>query len=168
MKESARLLGQRLGLSSQETNHMLKEEGFLEGKPGNYNLTEKGKEFGEYSAHDNGYGGYAHRSWGFPIWDSDKVLSSIDTSPEKIEEYRNSYKEAKALARLSKPEPDSTTVIDEPLDNESGSSSSLGVAIALGIAALGLTAIAGLLKVFGKGDNSEKEDIENDNRLLED
>ena len=168
MKESAKLLGQRLGLSSQETNHMLKEEGFLEGKPGNYNLTEKGKEFGEYSAHDNGYGGYAHRSWAFPVWDTDKVLSAIDTSPEKIEEYRNGFKEAKALAKLQNDEPDPTTVVDEPIDNNGSSISPLAVGIGLGIMALGTFVVAGLAKMFGKGDNSEKEDIENDNRLHED
>ena len=45
MNYSARLLGQRFGLNAQEMNMALKQLGYLDGQPGNYIPTEKGKMF---------------------------------------------------------------------------------------------------------------------------
>lgn len=47
MGKSARILGDECGLTAQEMNRILKKQGFLEGEPGNYSLTEKGRQFGE-------------------------------------------------------------------------------------------------------------------------
>ena len=43
MKKSARILGQEFGLTAQEMNFVLKEEGYLEGEPGNYTVAEIGR-----------------------------------------------------------------------------------------------------------------------------
>ena len=43
MTLSAKRLGERCGLTAEEMNILLKEEGFLSGEPGNYYPTEKGK-----------------------------------------------------------------------------------------------------------------------------
>ena len=45
MTLSAKRLGERCGLTAEEMNILLKEEGFLSGEPGNYYPTEKGKLF---------------------------------------------------------------------------------------------------------------------------
>jgi biotin operon repressor len=67
--KSAKQLGEVLGLSSQKVNILLKEKGFLIGEPNNYTVTKKGKKYSEERLKDNGYGGYAARSWGFIMWD---------------------------------------------------------------------------------------------------
>lgn len=41
MTLSAKRLGERCGLTAEEMNILLKEEGFLSGEPGNYYPTEK-------------------------------------------------------------------------------------------------------------------------------
>lgn len=156
MKESARLLGKRIGLSSQVMNYVLKKVGLLEGQPGSYTLTEKGKDFGEYSAHDNGYGGYAHRSWCYPVWDPDKVLSIIDTNPEKIKEYKNEFNEAKKIAKSNIINPDLAENTDDTIDNASRSIHSSKISIAIGILAL-ITSAIGLAKRFAP-DNDKKVD----------
>ena len=60
---SAKQLGMIIGLSAKEVNNILKDKGYLAGKPGEYELTKKGEEFAELRSKDNGFGGYAARSW---------------------------------------------------------------------------------------------------------
>jgi len=78
MGKSARLLGMEFGKTAREMNELLKEHGYLEGSPGAYGLTEKGKQFGEEEDHHRGVGGYAHynRDWITTTWD-EPVLDAI-------------------------------------------------------------------------------------------
>ena len=71
MRKSARLLGRMVGLGSREVNLKLAELGYLEGKPGNWTITEEGKKHGEERFDGNGYGGYAARGWSYFMWDED-------------------------------------------------------------------------------------------------
>ncbi len=79
MTLSAKRLGERCGLTAEEMNILLKEEGFLSGEPGNYYPTEKGKLFVVEKGDDNGYGGYAFRGWNWFEWD-ERILEELDTS----------------------------------------------------------------------------------------
>ena len=81
MTLSAKRLGERCGLTAEEMNILLKEEGFLSGEPGNYYTTEKGKLFVVEKGDDNGYGGYAFRGWNWFEWD-ERILEELDTSVE--------------------------------------------------------------------------------------
>ncbi len=54
VRKSARLLGQELRMNAREVNVLLKEQGYLEGGPGAYFLTEKGKQYGEDQDHQRG------------------------------------------------------------------------------------------------------------------
>ena len=63
MNYSATRIGRLFGLNGQEMNAVLFKLGILEGKPGDYALTEIGEQFGRYNDYDNGYGGYAARGW---------------------------------------------------------------------------------------------------------
>lgn len=45
MGVSARVLGEKFGLTAQEMNRVLVKFGVLEGTPGNYCLTELGKKY---------------------------------------------------------------------------------------------------------------------------
>lgn len=67
--KSAKQIGEVIGKSSQEVNKLLKEKGFLDGKPGEYTVTDKGKRYSELRHKSNGYGGYAARGWEFVMWD---------------------------------------------------------------------------------------------------
>jgi hypothetical protein len=75
-RKSARKLGEILGKTAIEVNKLLKENGFLEGEPGEYELTEKGKQYGEEIFEDNGYGGVANRHWDYKVWD-EEVINEI-------------------------------------------------------------------------------------------
>lgn len=67
-KKSAKQMGLYIGKSAQEVNEILKNKGYLSGKPGQYIMTDKGKKHGEERLKDNGYGGNAARSWSFYMW----------------------------------------------------------------------------------------------------
>ena len=90
MTLSAKRLGERCGLTAEEMNILLKEEGFLSGEPGNYYPTEKGKLFVIEKGDDNGYGGYAFRGWNWFEWD-ERILEELDTSVEHKRYIREKY-----------------------------------------------------------------------------
>ena len=71
MRKTAKKLGEMVGLDSKDVNKKLAEIGYLQGSPGNWALTEQGAQHGEVVYKDNGYGGYAARSWEYIVWDSD-------------------------------------------------------------------------------------------------
>ena len=96
MTLSAKRLGERCGLTAEEMNILLKEEGFLSGEPGNYYPTEKGKLFVVEKGDDNGYGGYAFRGWNWFEWD-ERILEELDTSVEN-----KRYKAAESEAYWNK------------------------------------------------------------------
>lgn len=87
MALSAKRLGEKIGLTSQEMNVLLKEEGYQNGEPGNYTTTDKGKPYVSEKCWDNGYGGYAARGYNYNVWD-ESVLDDIDTSPERLSQIR--------------------------------------------------------------------------------
>lgn len=95
---SATDIGMHIGLGAQDTNVLLASQGFLEGKPGAYSLTELGEQFGKHVSDDNGYGGYARRDWYKTYFDR-RFLDAIDKSPEVIAETKDTAKAARAAAR---------------------------------------------------------------------
>jgi len=96
MRKSARVLGQEYGSSAQEMNFVLKEEGYLDGEPGNYLVTEKGEKYAKEQDHHRGTGGYAHynRYWTTRTWD-DGIASELDITAERKKEIREAISLAK-------------------------------------------------------------------------
>lgn len=84
---SARGIGKQIDATSMEVNRLLKDQGFLYGEPGGYGLTPKGEKFGVQQAHDNGYGGYAHRSWETTHFDP-SIVEVLDSSPDRLAKVR--------------------------------------------------------------------------------
>ena len=84
---SASQMGRYLGLTAQEVNQRLRDRGFLEGEPGAYSLTESGDAHGQEYDHDNGYGGYAYRSWSTRTWDSSIIPELGDWDPMTVDWY---------------------------------------------------------------------------------
>lgn len=96
MRKSARVLGQEYGLTAQEMNFVLKEEGYLDGEPGNYFVTEKGEKYAKEQDHHRGTGGYAHynRYWTTRTWD-DGIVDELDITAERKREIREAISLAK-------------------------------------------------------------------------
>ena len=95
---SARRLGQLFYLDDQEMNLLLKEEGFLDGEPGNYKPTEKGKKFISEKSGWNGYGGFASRTWEWREWD-ESIIDELNVTPERKKEIREKTLELRRRRR---------------------------------------------------------------------
>lgn len=96
---SARELGYRLHLTAQETNVLLKEEGFLEGEPGNYRATAKAEPYVSKRGWHNGYGGHAARGYSIYVWDK-SILRQIDTRKPRLGQIRQKTAEHRKRQRL--------------------------------------------------------------------
>lgn len=96
--KSARILGEDIGLNSQEMNHLLKDQGFLEGNPGAYVVTQKGAQFAKETDFHCGPGGYSryNRDWTQRTWD-ESIKDVLDTSSESCQAARDAVAEARRL-----------------------------------------------------------------------
>lgn len=92
-RKSARVLGQEVGLTPSEMNFLLKEEGFLDGEPQNYTVTEKGKDYAEDNYNGSSYG-YSNQGWPTRTWD-DRILDELDITEGRKKEIRQAYSIAK-------------------------------------------------------------------------
>lgn len=137
MQKSARILGQDYGLTAQEMNLVLKEEGFLDGEPGKYFLTEKGQQYANEQFHKRGTGGYPryNPSWETRTWD-DEITAQVDISDERKRQIREAVAAAR---RQSRAEP-----VDTPVSGDSPAPAGDGDSSAVLIAAVGalLAAVA--------------------------
>lgn len=88
MRKSARYLGRDVGLNAEEMNVWLKEEGYLEGEPGDYRVTEKGRPYVTQRHWETGspnHAGYVSTSW------KEEILNEIGPlSPERRRELSDS------------------------------------------------------------------------------
>lgn len=84
---SATRIGAQIGASSTEVNRLLKDQGFLSGKPGAYGLTSKGEEYGSQRDYDNGYSGTYHVAYPTTLFDP-SIIGVIDSSPEMLAKVR--------------------------------------------------------------------------------
>lgn len=91
MQMSARLIGQELGLTAQETNVLLKRRGFLDGEPGNYSPTDKGAKYVVEKSFHRGTGGYDryNRYWEQRTFDESILEELKDITPELKKEIRS-------------------------------------------------------------------------------
>lgn len=160
MRKSARILGEDIGLNSQEMNQLLKDQGFLEGEPGAYVVTEKGAQFAKETDFYRGTGGYPwyNCDWTQRTWD-ESIRGILDISPEKCQAARDAVAEARrlrwdnikakraeadAVFRMSHPDlfpiEEPETAISDSMDPDNGLS---GLAVA-GIVAGGIAIVAGV------------------------
>jgi hypothetical protein len=91
MEKSARILGEDYGLTAQEMNFILKEEGYLEGEAGNYVVTEKGAKFAGEGKTSYGYinGNWSTRTW------NDEIVDNLDITNDRKREIRQAILIAK-------------------------------------------------------------------------
>lgn len=147
MGKSARVLGQDYGLTSQEMNFVLKEEGFLDGEPGNYFVTEKGKKYAEEQDHSRGTGGYSwyNRAWTTRTWD-DGVSDELDITDDRKEEIRQAMSIAKQKIKV--PENEDLAIKSDIYSNDETDTEDSNIGkLVLDIGAL-LLAIYGCYKAY--------------------
>lgn len=98
---TAREIGRRIGATPMEVNRLLKNQGFLFGDPGAYGLTPKGQKYGSHFSHENGYGGYARRSWETTRF-TPEITAVLDSAPARLAEVRaeiTAHKEVLSAAK---------------------------------------------------------------------
>lgn len=90
MQVSARILGQDYGLTAEEMNRVLVKQGFLQGTPGDYSVTQKALQYAVEKDFHRGTGGYAcyNRYWTTRIFD-DSIKEVLDVSADLISEVRS-------------------------------------------------------------------------------
>lgn len=86
MRKYARDLGKDQGLTAQKMNTILKNNGFLDGEPGNYTVTEKGKKYAEEQYHSCEVGGHGRCNgpWKTRTWD-ERIADELDYDGPSIE-----------------------------------------------------------------------------------
>lgn len=142
MGKSARVLGQEYGLTAQEMNFVLKEEGFLDGEPGNYTVTEKGKKFAEDKYDGRSYG-YYNQGWSTRTWD-DEITDELDITDDRKKEIRQAISLAKQKANKSEAEDTAVEYYDSN-DEDTGDSNNDALVIAVS-ALLAAAATYGIYK----------------------
>ena len=97
MQISATRLGQKFRLSGEEMNLVLAKLGYLVGTPGDYNLTEKAREYAVEKHFHRGTGGYScyNRYWTTRTYD-DSITDVLDISPNLIKEVRDELSKVRA------------------------------------------------------------------------
>lgn len=146
MRKSARYLGKDVGLSDQAMNVLLKEEGYLDGEPGNYTVTEKGRPYvseRHWDAGDSLNAGYVVTSWDEEILDvigeiSDERRCDLNAkvAAHREEKRRQAQERREALERTDEDDDDdyaTTTSSDDDYVDIDGK----GVAIIIGVIAGG-------------------------------
>ncbi len=90
MQVSARILGQEYGLTAEEMNRVLAKQGFLQGTPGDYSVTQKALQYAVEKDFHRGTGGYAcyNRYWTTRTFD-DSIKETLDVSADLISEVRS-------------------------------------------------------------------------------
>ena len=89
MQLSASALGRYFGLTGEEMNWFLFKQGFLDGTPGNYTITDKGAEYATEYYHQRGNGGYSRYNVGWTtILYDDSIIGELNLTDEAIEEVR--------------------------------------------------------------------------------
>ena len=90
MQVSARTLGKDYGLTAEEMNRVLLKQGFLQGIPGDYSVTQKAMQYAIEKDFHRGTGGYAcyNRYWTTSTYD-DSIKEVLDVSADLINEVRS-------------------------------------------------------------------------------
>lgn len=90
MQVSARVLGKDYGLTAEEMNRILVKQGFLQGVPGDYSVTQKGLQYAVEKNFHRGTGGYSRYNcyWTTRTFD-DSIKEALDVSADLIDEVRS-------------------------------------------------------------------------------
>lgn len=137
MRKSARVLGAEHGLSAAEMNYVLKEDGFLDGEPGRWRVTDKGEPFAAETDESSSSSSWA-KQWTVRTWD-DSINEELSITPERKQELREAMAAAKREMREREDEPLAFEIVpEEPTDEVDGNRDAL--VLAVGAILVGATA----------------------------
>ena len=115
MSKSTAGLGRELGLNCQEMNILLRNEGYLEGEPGNWKLTEKGQGHAaqqHWDVSSSMHEGYVTTRWG------DEVLEELgEVGPERKQQIDDEISARRAELRRQRQE--QQAVLEDESDEDS-------------------------------------------------
>lgn len=155
---SAKRLGEKIGLTAEETNTLLKEAGYQSGQAGKYVVTETGKKFVEEKSWDNGCGGWAHRGYNYNEWD-ESIIDKLDTSSSNLQEIRDLTSQRRKERKLQQnnyyQNRDNNRYDSETESQSNRECFSIGTAIIVVIASL-LTCGLFILYKYFKNKNKDK------------
>ena len=152
MRKSAKYLGKDVGLSPQAMNVWLKREGFIEGEPGNYRVTDTGFPYARqthWDAGDSHTAGYPVVSWPEEILDELGPLTPElrDSLNDEVDEH-NARKRREAEERRreldQRYEEDNKRTVSPDEENDDSSYDDDSAAVAMATAVLSAALAAGL------------------------
>lgn len=162
-KRSARLIGRDLGLTASEMNWLLKAEGFLDGAPGAWSVTDRGQSFAEERLHE-----VSHRtSYDAITWDP-AILDALEPTAEK----RDLAREADRIARQQRAAARMAEAVElwgaqsdeEPTGYAISTRALVAGAVVVGVSILGIRIIAPRIKrrwdARPKRDDTDRRDQE--------
>lgn len=105
MLASATQLGKMCGMTGEEMNRLLFQQGFLEGEPGDYSPIRKGLIYAVEKDHHRGNGGYSiyNNNWTTRKFD-ESILKELDLSPENIAAARDEVEKLKLARKAARAE----------------------------------------------------------------
>lgn len=141
MRKSAKYLGEDVGLSAQAMNVWLKREGFLEGEPGNYRVTDKGFPYARqthWDAGDSHNAGYPVVSWPEEIFDNLGPLTPElrDSLNNEVDEHnarkrREAEERRRELSQYRSDSNASNSTLSDEEDSPTGGGEGSGIAAAI-------------------------------------
>lgn len=105
MLASATQLGKKYGMTGEEMNRLLFQQGFLEGEPGDYSPIGKGLIYAAEKDHHRGNGGYSiyNKNWTTRKFD-ESIFKELDLSPENIAAARDEVEKLKLARKAARAE----------------------------------------------------------------
>lgn len=163
MQKSAKIMGREIGLTASEMKWLLKDQGFLEGRPGDYSFTEKALPFSPKTESVHlGPGGYlCYNHYYDKQTIDDSVMNALDTSKEALlkakeglRAYRSEQRESK-LGEAINQAADEQNITEEDVKNSLCTIGKIAIPLAVLVA-------VGYGTYRWKRKMDEKKKIEND------
>lgn len=156
---SAKRLGEKIGLTAEQTNTLLKDAGFQTGEPGNYIVSEAGKKFVENKSWWNGYGGYASRGYDYNEWD-EGIIKKLNITSKNLERIRKITAENRRTKKISQSNINTTNIVNctsDTIKNNKNNHSVIGILIIVFSTIITLGLIWFFKKKKNKNDKKERE-----------
>lgn len=140
MDLNARQLGAEFGLTAQEMNFILREEGFLYGEPGAYGVTDKGAPYASERDFHRGVGGYStyNKYWTARRWD-ESITDEFEIDADRKRELREAIAAAKQL-KLDVDAVETPAVVEASPDSTGLTDAQKALILAVGVVLVAATA----------------------------
>ena len=168
MRKSAKYLGKDVGLNPQAMNVWLRREGFIEGEPGNYCVTDKGFPYARqthWDAGDSHNAGYPVVSWPEEILDklgplTPELRDSLNDEVDKHNARKRREAEERRRELGKRYEEGNKRTVSPREKNDDASYDGDNAAVAIATAAVGAALAAGLGWAVPRAKKLWKEEVQ--------